>query len=48
MYKDPSGRPNQYTSAIRAVGEIIQVGLLLNPLQFFNFVTVLRDFRSPL
>ncbi len=29
VYRDPSGRPNQYVTAIQAVGEIIQVGLIL-------------------
>ncbi len=27
MFRDPSGRPNQYVTAIQAVGEIIQVGM---------------------
>jgi hypothetical protein len=26
-YRDPTGRPNQYVTAIQSVGEIIQVGL---------------------
>jgi hypothetical protein len=29
MFRDPSGRPNQYVTAIQAVGEIIQVSMIL-------------------